>query len=43
MNLSRQRRWTAYLGPIFLLLVLASFFITPGTVYDKMTWVCFGI
>ncbi len=43
MDHQRHWHWTAYLGPIFLLLVLASFFITPGTVYDKMTWVCFGI
>ncbi len=43
MQLIRSSRWAGYLGPAFLLLILLTFFITPGTVYDKFNMVCFGI
>ncbi|MGB8647160.1 MAG: hypothetical protein WCF84_18125 [Anaerolineae bacterium] len=39
----KQVGWTKYLGPVFMLFILSSFFITPGTVYDKLNMICFGI
>lgn len=36
-------KWTQYMGPFFLVLILLAFFVFPGTTLDKFTMVCFGI
>ena len=35
--------WKMWLGPAFLIFVLVTFFVTPGTTLEKMYMVCFGI
>ena len=33
----------AWLAPAFLVLLLAAFFISPGTTLEKFYMICFGI
>ncbi len=38
-----RNRWSAYLAPAFLLLLVLAFFVFPGSTLSKFNMICFGI